>query len=169
MESNNSTILIVALVAIVGIVSMTVFMGNSGSNYGSSVNYAMGTVGGNAMSTGSVCGNGIVEQEECDAGRKNGIVCTAGYNQQCTYCTNKCIPGTIIGPVDNCYDSDGGYNINTAGYVNGTQNSGSGFFYSDYCNNNMLTEMVCNGPAPGTNMTSCMTGSTTTCQDGRCI
>lgn len=38
-----------------------------------------------------VCGNGIVEKsEECDNSSLNGILCSAGYNEFCNYCSNDC-------------------------------------------------------------------------------
>lgn len=38
------------------------------------------------------CGNGIIDAgEQCDNGLRNGQVCTAGYGQNCTYCSSQCV------------------------------------------------------------------------------
>lgn len=50
------------------------------------------------------CGNGIIERTEtCDNSNLNGILCNAGYDSFCSYCTDSCEEETIQGPY--CGDS----------------------------------------------------------------
>lgn len=45
------------------------------------------------------CGNNITERTEtCDNGNLNGILCNAGYESFCEYCTDECIFEQIEGP-----------------------------------------------------------------------
>ena len=45
------------------------------------------------------CGNGIIElNETCDDGALNGVLCSAGYEKFCEYCTNECKIQKIFGP-----------------------------------------------------------------------
>jgi cysteine-rich repeat protein len=46
-----------------------------------------------------VCGNSVVEgSETCDVGSLNGVLCSAGYESYCEYCTSECQIETVIGP-----------------------------------------------------------------------
>jgi len=46
-----------------------------------------------------VCGNEMLEDgEECDHNDLNGVLCEAGYNEFCSYCSLECKNETITGP-----------------------------------------------------------------------
>ena len=68
-----------------------------------------------------------------------------------------------------CYDTDGGYNYNQKGTING-QLSGSSYTYTDYCmtnygNNVTLKEYVCQYNQPNSVNYNCTNG----CYNGACI
>jgi uncharacterized repeat protein (TIGR01451 family) len=56
-----------------------------------------------------LCGNSELDnEEECDLGESNGLVCEAVYGETCTYCSSNCEEITIKGP----FCGDGTCNAN---------------------------------------------------------
>jgi cysteine-rich repeat protein len=78
----------------------------------------------------AVCGNNILESaEQCDNGTQNGVMCTAAYGRNCTYCTSLCAIANITGPY--CGDT----------IVNGPEQCDDGNKISgDGCSSTCLTE-----------------------------
>lgn len=70
---------------------------------------------------------------------------------------------------DSCYDSDGGFVYWVSGNVTGYLNQ-SYYQYNDYCaDSTNVVEYYCVGGYSYSSSLSCLTNSTTTCSNGRCI
>ncbi len=51
------------------------------------------------------CGNSTIDEDEaCDRGVSNGVVCTASYNRACTYCAADCKNVIEVRPAEYCGD-----------------------------------------------------------------
>jgi hypothetical protein len=49
------------------------------------------------------CGNEVIDENEaCDKGANNGIVCVPGYNKPCTYCSADCKNTITVNPKEYC-------------------------------------------------------------------
>jgi len=104
-----------------------------------------------------ICGDEIIQQElneECDDGENNGLVCSASYGQNCTYCSNNCEIIVIKG----AYCGDGNTDIEEECDDGNTDNA-------DYCSNECEKTYEC------TFHSDCDDGNSCTedrCQESKC-
>ena len=113
------------------------------------------------------CQSGVVQEEFCDANnhmRTASISCPNGYSCQNGACVLG-VPTPTSPPPNSCTDSDGGYNIYTAGKVNSVY-YGQNIFNSDACiSPSLLQENYCDTGITKYLAVTCPKG----CANGACI
>src|SRR3989344_839628 len=116
-----------------------------------------------------ICGNEVTElPETCDAGDKNGVLCSQVYGSGCTYCDSLCQLVTLTGP--SCGDSKINGNEQCDGDDFGSYGNGT-ILCSVYNSNYTTGALSCNSPGTASecmiNVTACAGSSAPFCGDGQ--